>query len=183
MKLNYNIISQKFGKYTDQFIEMMSWAMPPEFFVRNQQWIENNFKIDPYDFFVHADQAPKIHTPDRLELELISIRKHNNYIYQGQVLVNSQNFHGFGRILQYQDGKDSGNAYVYEGWFINGLPQGWGRKICQDGTVYLGQFRFGLENGKGIKVTKSIDTDNESEIQEKRQDGQCTYGIYASTIS
>lgn len=35
MKLHYNIISQKFGKYTDQFIEMMSWAMPPEFFVRN----------------------------------------------------------------------------------------------------------------------------------------------------
>lgn len=42
-----------------------------------------NGKIDPYDFFIQADQAPKPHTPDRLELELISIRKHNNYIYQG----------------------------------------------------------------------------------------------------
>jgi len=62
---------------------MMSWQYPPEFFTRNQPWIDMNGKIDPYDFFIQADQAPKPHTPDRLELELISIRKHNNYIYQG----------------------------------------------------------------------------------------------------
>jgi hypothetical protein len=98
-------------------------------------------------------------------------------------LLNSQNFHGFGRILQYQDGKDSGNAYVYEGWFINGLPQGWGRKTLQNGAVYLGQFRFGLENGDGMRVTKSTDTENESVIQEKKQDGKFAFGIYAQTIS
>ena len=58
-------------------------------------------------------------------------------------------------MLQYIGGVDSGHAYVYEGWFINGLPEGVGRKVNQDGTVYTGTFRFGLENGEGVRVAKT----------------------------
>ena len=83
-------------------------------------------------------------------------------------MAHSQNFHGFGRILQFQDGKESGNAYVYEGWFINGLPQGFGRRIDQDGCTYIGQFRFGLENGNGVRVFQKNDGENETEkVQQK----------------
>jgi hypothetical protein len=70
-------------------------------------------------------------------------------------LVNTQSFHGFGRMLQYVGGVDSGHAYVYEGWFINGLSEGVGRKISQDGTIYTGTFRFGMENGEGVKIRKT----------------------------
>jgi hypothetical protein len=98
-------------------------------------------------------------------------------------LVNSQNFHGFGRILQYQDGKDSGNAYVYEGWFINGLPQGYGRKIDQDGCTYHGQFRFGLENGQGIRTFQKNDGDNEHIKVKQKQKGRFAFGIFQSQIN
>ena len=42
-----------------------------------------------FNYIAYSDHCPKIHTPDRLQLELVSIRKHHNYIYDGQVLVNS----------------------------------------------------------------------------------------------
>jgi hypothetical protein len=98
---NYSQVCKHFGKYTEQYIEFQSWPCPREFFLRQENWIKSHGRVHPYDYMEYADRSPIIHQPDRLELELISIRKHNNYIYEGQVLVNSQNFHGFGRILQF----------------------------------------------------------------------------------
>ena len=151
--LHNETVSKNFGKYRDQFVEFQSWVIPGEFFFINASWIKshtiNQMELAPFDYIKYSSMAPKIHTPDRLESELVSIKKTNDFVYEGQVLINSQTYHGFGRILQYQGGKDSGNAYIYEGWFINGLPQGIGRKVYQDGTIYEGQFRFGLENGEG----------------------------------
>lgn len=116
-----------------------------------QQWVAQNYKVEPFDYLSKSKHAakPNFDGPDRLELELVSIKKHKNYAYEGQVLLKNQAFHGFGRILQYQGGPYSGNAYVYEGWFINGLPHGYGRKVSEDGTLFEGNFMFGLENGLG----------------------------------
>jgi hypothetical protein len=69
---------------------------------------------------------------------LVQIKKQNNFVYEGQVLINTQNFHGFGRLLQFLGAKESGSTFVYEGWFINGLPHGFGRKIWEDGSHYEG---------------------------------------------
>ena len=80
---NYSQISKLFSKYTDQYIEFQSWPTPKEFFTRQESWIKSHGSIDPYNYMEYADRSPKIHQPDRLELELISIRKHNNYIYEG----------------------------------------------------------------------------------------------------
>ena len=96
--------------------------------------------------------------------------------------MNTQNFHGFGRILQYIGGKDSGNAYVYEGWFINGLPQGMGQKVLQNGSVYLGEFRFGLENGQGEMIFSEAGLD-EVEKKEIHQKGNFHFGIYDKEIN
>ena len=67
----------------------------------------------------------------------MQIRKQNHFSYEGQVLLNSQNFHGFGR-LSMSKRSESESAFVYEGWFVNGLPQGFGRKVYEDGSVYEG---------------------------------------------
>lgn len=91
-------------------------------------------------------------------------------------MVNTQSFHGFGRMLQYVGGVDSGHAYVYEGWFINGLPEGVGRKVSQDGTIYTGKFRFGLENGEGVKIRK---TEGEVETQRITESGEFAFGIFS----
>ena len=117
-----DLIAQNFGKYRDQFLLFKQWRMSHDFFIVQPTWVANHFSVEAFDYLKYSHLSPKIHEPDRLECELVSIKKHNNYIYEGQVLVTSQNFHGFGRILQYQGGKDSGQAYVYEGWFVNGLP-------------------------------------------------------------
>ena len=79
--------------------------------------------------------------------------------------------------MRYVGGEDSNAAYVYEGWFINGLPQGYGRKIESDGTFYNGKFRFGLENGEGERRTKRAEgEDNEaSELIEK---GIFAFGMF-----
>ena len=71
--------------------------------------------------------------------------------------------------MRHVGGEDSDAAYMIEGWFINGLPQGYGRKIESDGTLYNGKFRFGLENGEGerrIKRAGGEDTEA-SEVIEK----------------
>ena len=157
-----DIVLKNFGKYSDQYLEFMSWPINPSFFTTKEQWQNIHYKVDQYDYLEQSHNAPKIHQPDRLELELVSIRKLNNYIYEGQVIVNTQNFHGFGRIMQWLGGQDNtGNCYVYEGWFINGLPQGWGRKIEYDGTSFIGKFRFGLEDGEGVRVFKEQDEEHE----------------------
>jgi hypothetical protein len=153
----------------------MTWPYPISFFTINESWINAHKAVPLFNYVEHAHLSPKIHQPDRLELELVSIRKQGNYVYEGQVLLNSQNFHGFGRILQYIGGPDSGNAYIYEGWFINGLPEGMGRKISEDGTIYYGKFRFGLENGEG---TKTLKTDGEVENQIISQTGEFAFGIF-----
>ena len=49
-------------------------------------------------------------------------------------------------------GEHEESSFMYEGWFVNGLPQGFGRKIHFDGTVYTGEFKLGLEDGEGEKV-------------------------------
>lgn len=86
---NYSLVSKHFGKYVEQYIEFQSWPTPREFFIRQENWTKSHGRVLPYDYMDYADRSPIIHQPDRLELELISIRKHNNYIYEGQVLVNS----------------------------------------------------------------------------------------------
>lgn len=109
---------------------------------------------------------------------MVSIRKSNNFIYDGQVIVNTQNFHGFGRLFHYGGGTDMTNAYVYEGWFINGLPQGMGRKVLFEGTVYIGKFRFGLEHGDGIRHSKTSDEENEHESVELNERGLFHFGLF-----
>lgn len=95
------------------------------------------------------------------------------------MLVNTQTYHGFGRILQYQGGRDSGNAYIYEGWFINGLAQGIGRKIYQDGMIYEGHFRFGLENGEGERDFVVTHAENELEKVHVQEKGTFAFGIFS----
>jgi len=148
---NQEKIRSSFGKYADQYCLFEKWPVPIEFFPMQQDWVGKNFKAEPFDFINNSKHVvkPSIDGPDRLELELVSIKKHMNYVYEGQVLTKNQTFHGFGRILQYQGGPNSGNAYVYEGWFVNGLPHGFGRKISEDGSHFEGNFMFGLENGVG----------------------------------
>jgi hypothetical protein len=80
---NYSLVSKHFGKYVEQYIEFQSWPTPREFFTRIENWTKNHGKVLPYDYMDYADRSPVIHQPDRLELELISIRKHGNYVYEG----------------------------------------------------------------------------------------------------
>lgn len=67
---------------------------------------------------------------------------------------------------QWQDGQPSGTGYMswpdpsfkngtmkYQGKFVDGLPHGPdGKKMWADGSTYLGQWAFGMENGIGKKV-------------------------------
>ena len=69
---------------------------------------------------------------------------------------------------------------MYEGWFINGLAEGVGRKVSQDGTVYTGKFKFGLENGEGVKVLK---TEGEVETQKIVEEGEFAFGIFSKCNS
>ncbi len=46
-----------------------------------------------------------------------------------------------------------------------------GRKINQDGTIYEGSFRFGLENGEGERVLFLADKESEHHRIELRQKG------------
>lgn len=167
-KKELELISKNFGKYRDQFLLFKIWEIPLDFFSIQPSWVANHYKVEPFDYLKYSHLSPKIHEPDRLECELVSIKKHNNFVYEGQVLVTSQNFHGFGRVLQYQGGKDSGQSYVYEGWFVNGLAQGYGRKIQQDGTFYEGQLRFGLEHGEGERVSWKASKEDEHQVIEVR---------------
>ena len=38
----------------------------------------------------------------------------------------------------------------YEGDWIKGLPNGYGKYINQDGSYYIGQWKNSLKHGKGI---------------------------------
>ena len=57
--------------------------MPLDYFIMQPTWVSQNFKPDPFDSVKYSHLAPKIHEPDRLELELVSIKKHGNYVYEG----------------------------------------------------------------------------------------------------
>ena len=98
-KNELDLISKNFGKYRDQLLLFKQWAIPNEFFIIQPTWVANHFNAEPFDYLKYSHLSPKLYEPDRLECELVSIKKHNNYVYEGQVLVTSQNFHGFGRIL------------------------------------------------------------------------------------
>ncbi len=60
-----------------------TWPMPLDFFIMQPTWVSQNFKPDPFDYVKYSHLAPKIHEPDRLELELVSIKKHGNFVYEG----------------------------------------------------------------------------------------------------
>jgi len=53
--------------------------------------------------------------------------------------------------------------------------------VCQDGTVYIGRFRFGLENGEGEKVYRVAENDVES--KEMHEKGVFAFGILDKEIS
>lgn len=53
--------------------------------------------------------------------------------------------------------------------------------MCQDGTVYIGRFRFGLENGEGEKVYRVAENDVES--KEMHEKGVFAFGILDKEIS
>lgn len=79
--MHNEIVIQNFGKYLHQFVEFSSWAIPSNYFVNQPEWIKKHGKVPPFNFVVYSDQSPKIHDPDRLELELVSIGKQQNYQY------------------------------------------------------------------------------------------------------
>ena len=74
--------------------------------------------------------------------------------YSGQVLnLNNKHYgvkadndkfteHGIGRKCQIEGG-------IYEGQFVNGIPNGFGRQIYPSGTYYLGYFKNGQRHGLG----------------------------------
>ena len=49
----------------------------------NDDWINTHFKVIPFDYLAHSQNAPQTHTPDANERELVSLRKQKNYIYEG----------------------------------------------------------------------------------------------------
>jgi len=85
--LHNETVSKNFGKYRDQFVEFKSWLIPGEFFFIHEAWIKshtiNQTSLPPFDYIKYSDRAPKIHTPDRLESELVSIKKTNDFVYEG----------------------------------------------------------------------------------------------------
>ena len=44
---------------------------------------------------------------------------------------------------------------MYEGDFVNDAFEGNGKYIWENGTYYIGEFKDGLINGKGIRYRKS----------------------------
>ena len=67
--------------------------------------------------------------------------------------MNTSIFQGFGRLYKYLGSRDGDNSFIYEGWFVNGLPQGFGRKVLEDGSYeYIGEFKLGMEDGKGTSI-------------------------------
>ena|GEM_PF-6575821 len=65
-------------------------------------------------------------------------------------LIVQEGFWEKGRFLEgylktaYSDGA------VYEGWSINGIPDGWGRVLWSDGSRYVGEFLEGKKHGRGF---------------------------------
>lgn len=88
-KKELDLIGKNFGKYRDQYLLFKCWEMPNDFFSIQPSWVANHYKVDPFDYLKYSHLSPKIHEPDRLECELVSIKKHNNFVYEGQVLVTS----------------------------------------------------------------------------------------------
>lgn len=84
--------------------------------------------------------------------------------------------------MRYIGGIDSGDAYVYEGWFVNGLPQGHGRKIDMDGTIYTGKFKFGLEDGEGHRISKRMNTQLKCEEVVSNEKGLFAFGMFQKEL-
>jgi hypothetical protein len=77
------IVIKNFGKYLQQFVKFMAWPKPSSFFTRHENWSKQHGKVPEFNYVAYSDQCPKIHTPDRLEMELVSICKPQNFVYEG----------------------------------------------------------------------------------------------------
>lgn len=69
---------EAFGKYYGQYNLFEKWPAPVDFFTMQQQWADKHFKVQPFDFLNNSKHIvkPKFDGPDKLELELVSIKKH-----------------------------------------------------------------------------------------------------------
>jgi hypothetical protein len=53
-----------------------------------------------------------------------------------------------------------------------------GRKITEDGTVYTGTFRFGLEYGQGERVYASDRPSVGQNLDRRKEKGEFKFGIF-----
>ena len=72
--------------------------------------------------------------------------KPNNSYYVGEWLNNYED----GRGIIYADMTSQNKNIIYEGYFKNGKPNGYGKCFYENGNYYIGEFLDGVRHGKGI---------------------------------
>lgn len=99
----------------------------------------------------------------------------NGDIYQGQWNIATNKPEGQGVMIRASDNE------LYEGHFINGLKHGYGRSIYEVGSIYVGQWKEGKEDGIGTefwsKKSANAKTMYDGEWKEEKKHG---YGVYTT---
>jgi uncharacterized protein (TIGR02145 family) len=65
---------------------------------------------------------------------------------------------GFSNFKPTGNGKQVNNKETYIGTFVDGLPNGIGKIIYEDGSTYEGEVSMGIPSGKGVKTLKNKQT-------------------------
>ncbi len=104
--------------------------------------------------FDYSMSLPPRYNPNR-PIKLIET---SNYIYLGQLYLTFINKpysdpelnipEGMG-IMYFFERKDFSSRSLFEGWFVNGRLNGYGRWLRQDKQRYTGDFYEGLKTGIG----------------------------------
>ena len=97
--------------------------------------------------------------------------RNNNSYYIGQWLNDKE--HGKGAI--YEDINSKNRDVIYEGDFLSGLPNGFGKCFYETGSYYIGQFSDGLRNGKGTIYYKNGCVKYEGDFVDDKAEGDGKY--------
>ena len=97
--------------------------------------------------------------------------RNNNSYYIGQWKNDYE--HGKGTI--YGDINSKDKDVVYEGDFISGLPNGFGKCFYETGNYYIGQFYNGVRHGKGTIYYKNGCVKYEGDFVEDKAEGNGKY--------
>ena len=75
-------------------------------------------------------------------------RSEANKSWHGLLNMGGQSKTGVGRFIDYE------NRTIFEGQMLHGKPHGFGRRIFNNGTYYLGYFKRGQVDGFGSLMNK-----------------------------